>query len=59
MVSAQQGTHIADAEPAKLQRRTGAGGFIGSGTEEHDFTIARDLAVTTLQFLRRNAQGAG
>ena len=56
MITAQQRTHIAYAVPAKLQRRTGAGGFVGSSAEQHDLAISSDFAVPSFQLLRRNAQ---
>src|SRR5271165_764132 len=58
VIAAQQWSHVADAEPPKLQRRTGAGGFVRSGTEQDDFTIPRDFAVASLQFFRRNPERA-
>ncbi len=50
---------IANAVPAKLQRRTGAGGFVWSSTEQHDLAIAGDLAVPCLEFFRRDLQRTG
>jgi hypothetical protein len=40
------------------QRRTGAGSFVGSTTEQNDFAIARNLAVTGFQLLGGNTERA-
>ncbi len=59
MEATQERTHMPDTVFAELQRHTGAGGFVGSSTEEDDFAVAINLAMTRLQFLRRNPQSTG
>src|SRR5271166_2244114 len=59
VIAAQQGSNVADAEPPKLQRRTGAGGFVRSSTEQDDLTIPCDFAVALLQLFRRNPERSG
>ena len=54
--AAQQRTHMADAVLSELQRRPGAGRFVWSSAEQHDFAVAGDLAVPAFQFFRRNLQ---
>ena len=48
LIPAQQRTYAPNPQSSQLQRRTGAGGFVGSSTEQHDLAIARDLAVLFL-----------
>jgi len=55
--TAQQRTDMANAVLSELQRRTGAGRFVGSSTEKHDLAIASDLAVAAFEFFGRDLQG--
>ena len=49
--TAQQGTDSDNAMLPEFQRHTGAGGFVGSSTEQHDLTTAGDFTVPRFQFL--------
>ena len=49
---------MVNANLAELQRHPGAGGFVGSSTEENDFAVAGNFAVPGLQFFRRDLQRA-
>ena len=40
---AEQRTHVPNAVSPELQRRTGAGGFVRSSTEQHDLAVAGNL----------------
>src|SRR5271167_1865772 len=50
---------MANAMLSKLQRRTGAGRFVRSSAEQHDFAIASDLAVPTFEFFWRDLDCSG
>ena len=54
--SAQQGTDVPDPELAKLQRHTGAGGFVWSSTKKDDLAVAGDLVVPRFKILGRDLQ---
>src|SRR5271157_6493292 len=57
--AAQQRTHMANAVLSQLQRRTGAGRFVWSSTEKHDFAVASDLAVPAFEFFGRDLDCSG
>ena len=50
---------MADAMLSKLQRRTGAGRFVWSSAEQHDFAVASDLAVPAFELFRRDLDCSG
>jgi len=51
--------HVLDPQFPQLQRRTGAGGFVGSSAIENDFAVTRDLAIPLEQFLRGHTDRSG
>ncbi len=59
MKSAEERADAGDAVLSQLQRRTGAGGFVGSSAVENDVAVSRDLVVAEFEFLRSEAEGAG
>jgi len=50
---------MTNAMLSQLQRRTGAGRFVGSSAEQNDLAVARDLVVPAFEFLGRDLQRSG
>src|SRR5215472_18834703 len=55
--ASSQGPHLLDSLFSELQRRTGAGGLVGSGAVENHLLPGRNLSGPLLDFARRNADG--
>lgn len=57
--TAQQRTNVSDTVLAELQRHTGAGSFVGSSAEQHDFAVPSDFTVPAFQLFGRDLQRSG
>lgn len=51
--------HALDPELLKLQRHTGAGGFVGSSAVEDNFLVERQSACAFSHLFRQHTNGAG